>query len=1056
MTACRSCGSELLDNARFCHVCGTAHAVTDTRAEYKQVTILFADVVHSMDIAAAVDTERLREIMTELVDCSSAIVRRYGGTVDKFTGDGIMAVFGAPAALEDHALRACLAALGIQNEIKGLAPSVQSRDGVTLQLRVGLNSGEVIAGDVGTSAPGYTAVGEQVGMAQRMESVAPPGGVMLSASTARLVKDAALLSEPLRVHIKGNAESVPAQQLLSITAHPRRDGPAESTLVGRDWEMAALSAMLERSIDGRGSVVGVVGPAGIGKSRIAHEIVQQAESHGAELFSTFCESHATDVAFHAVARLLRAVGQVDGLDDRVGRVRLRERFADTDPEDMLLLDDLLGIADPAVEMPKIDPDARRRRLTALINTAQLARARPALIVVEDVHWIDEASESLLADLLAMIPQTRSMVLLTYRPEYRGQLRHAAGAQTLALAPLSEAETSTLVAELVGSDPSVAEISQIIAGRAAGNAFFAQEITHELVGRGVLVGERGRYTSSADVLEIQVPATLQATIAARIDRLRPAAKDTIAAAAVVGSRFSPDLLRILGIDPSLEELIAAELVDQVQFAPGAEYAFRHPLIRAVAYAAQLKADRAATHRRLANAIEARDPDTVDQNAALLAEHLEAAGDQQDAYAWHMRAAAWAINRDAAAARMSCERAMKIADALPADDPDRLAMRIAPRTMLCGFAWRVHMNIAGAHFDELRELCTAAGDKASLATAMAGLVMDHIYAGRVREASESASDAMALIEAVDDPVLTAGLSFAAIHAKGECTEWQPVLSWSQRVIDLADGNPSYGNLIVGSPLALALTTRGMARYFRGRPGWRDDLRQGLTLSRGADPASYAMVAAYFYCVGIPCGVLAPDDAVVGEIEEALSTAERSVDGLALSNARMTLGMALVHRASAFDRDRGMNLLLEVGDAFVRGEYSLAELPLVNAYSARETARRGDHDGAILLVRESCEELFRQAPLSAWALPATGVLVETLLARGTDDDVTEAASAIERLAAGRTDDGSVLLDVWLLRLRAMLARARGDVNGYTRLRDGYRDIARQLEFEGHIAWAAALPSQ
>jgi hypothetical protein len=692
-------------------------------------------------------------------------------------------------------------------------------------------------------------------------------------------------------------------------------------------------------------------------------------------------------------------------------------------------------------------------LTALINTAQLARTRPALIVVEDVHWIDEASESLLADFLAMIPQTHSVVLLTYRPEYQGQLRHMAGAQTVALAPLSEAETSTLVAELVGSDPSVAEISQIIAGRAAGNAFFAQEITHELVGRGVLVGQRGRYTSSADVGEIHVPATLQATIAARIDRLRPAAKDTIGAAAVVGSRFSPDLLSVLGVDPCLDELIAAELVDQVQFAPCAEYAFRHPLIHAVAYEAQLKVDRAATHRRLANAIEARDPDAVDQNAALLAEHLEAAGDQQKAYAWHMRAAAWAINRDVVAARMSCERAVKIADALPADDPDRLAMRIAPRTMLCGFAWRVHMNIAGAHFDELRELCTAAGDKASLATAMAGLVMDHIYAGRVREASESASEVMALIEAADDPALTGELSFAAIHAKAECTEWHLVLPWSQRVIDLANGNPSDGDLIVGSPLALALTTRGIARYFRGLPGWRDDLREGLDLARSADPASYAMVAAYFFCVGIPCGVLEPNDAVVLDIEEALRTAERAVDGLALSNAQMTLGIALVHRPSPSDRDRGMKLLLEVSDAFLRGEYSLAELPLVNAYSARERARRGDHDGAILVARESCRELFRQAPLSAWSLPATGVLVETLLARGSEDDMDEAASAIERLAAGGTGSDSALLDVWLLRLRAMLAQARGDVAAYVHLRDDYRELARKLDFDGHIAWAEAM---
>src|ERR1700730_4100656 len=196
MAACRTCGIEPLENARFCHGCGSPVKDGDTRAEYKQVTVLFADVVHSMDIAAAVGAERLRESMTELVDPATAGVKRYGGTVDKFTGDGVMAVFGAPTALEDHAFRACLAALGIQDEAKRLAVEVERRDAVTLQLRVGLNSGEVIAGEIGSGTLGYTAVGTHVGMAQRMESVAAPGGVMLSESTARLLGAMAVLGEP--------------------------------------------------------------------------------------------------------------------------------------------------------------------------------------------------------------------------------------------------------------------------------------------------------------------------------------------------------------------------------------------------------------------------------------------------------------------------------------------------------------------------------------------------------------------------------------------------------------------------------------------------------------------------------------------------------------------------------------------------------------------------------------------------------------------------------------------------------------------------------------------
>ena len=228
---CGSCGSRLT-GPKFCGECGAPVASPKSVAEYKQVTVLFADVVHSMDIAAAVGAERLREIMAELFDRSSAVVKRYGGTVDKFTGDGIMAVFGAPITLEDHAIRACIAALEIQNQTTVLAADVKNRDGIVLQLRVGLNSGQVIAGEIGSRDASYTAVGEQVGMAQRMESVAPPGGVMLSESTARLVENAVLLGEDELHRIKGADSPVRARQLLAIEEHQARHR-SESTLVGR-------------------------------------------------------------------------------------------------------------------------------------------------------------------------------------------------------------------------------------------------------------------------------------------------------------------------------------------------------------------------------------------------------------------------------------------------------------------------------------------------------------------------------------------------------------------------------------------------------------------------------------------------------------------------------------------------------------------------------------------------------------------------------------------------------------------------------------------------------
>jgi adenylate cyclase len=696
MDVCRSCGAAPHEGARFCDACGAQLVASGDTAEYKQVTLLFADVVKSMDIAAALDMERLREVMTDLVERSAAVVRQYGGTAE-YNGDGVMAIFGAPLALEDHAFRACVAALAIQEETNRLAADVQRRDGVALRVRVGLNSGRVIAGDIGSGSLGYAATGEHVGMAQRMESVAPPGAVMLSESTALLVEHIAVLAEPEWVHIKGVDEPVCARQLVAIPPRHGLAGRADAALVGRRPEIATLDAILNQAIDGRGGVADVVGSPGVGKSRVAREAAAIAACRGIDVFWAFCESHASDIPFHAVRRLLRAGTGVTDLDDDAARARVREQAREADPQDLLLLDDLLGMADPDVPLPAIDPDARRRRLTALITAAWLARTEPALYIIEDAHWIDAVSESMLADFLTVVAQTASMVLITYRPEYQGALMHVPDAHTIELEPLSYSDTEALLGMLLGSDPSVSDVSAAIAERAAGNPFFVEEMVRELVQRGVLTGERGGYVCRSDVAEVGVPATVQAAIAARIDRLNSRAKRTLNAASVIGARFGAQLLTALKIDPAVDELLKTELIDQVRYAPGAEYAFRHPLIRAVAYESQLKSDRAEVHRRLAAAIESGSPESADQNAALIAEHLQAAGDRHAAYAWHMRAGAWATYRDIAAARVSWERARQIADALPDDDRDRSAMRIAPRTMLCVSAMRVRASVSGSFAD-----------------------------------------------------------------------------------------------------------------------------------------------------------------------------------------------------------------------------------------------------------------------------------------------------------------------------------------------------------------------
>jgi len=1049
--ACAACGIELPPNSKFCNECGAAVSAAAKPAEYKQVTVLFADVVHSMDIAAAVGAERLREIITGLVSRCASVVQRYGGTVDKFTGDGIMALFGAPAALEDHALRACLAALGIQEEMTRLAALVEGCDGVDLQLRVGLNSGQVIAGEIGSGPMGYTAIGEQVGMAQRMESVAPPGAVMLSESTARLVEDAAVLGAPELVHIKGAHTPVPARRLLGIGAHePARRG--ESPLVGRQWELGTLSAILEEAIGGAGCVVNIMGAPGIGKSRLVRESALIAAGRGVPVFSTFCESHARDIPFHAVTRLLRASFAVSDLDDRAARAAIRAEVPGADPEDLLLLDDLLGIADPAVALPEIAPDARRRRLTALVNAISLARQTPGVYVIEDAHWIDEISESMLADFLVVTPQVPALVLITYRPEYHGVLTRVSGAQTLALRPLTDAQTSALTAELLGSDPSITGLAAQVGARAAGNPFFVEEMVRDLAERGMVHGEPGAYVVRADVAEVGVPATLQAAIGARIDRLSPTAKRTLNAAALIGSRFDIELLANLIDRPDVAPLIEAELVDQVMFFPHAEYAFRHPLIRTVGYESQLQADRSALHRRLAATIEQRDPALADENAALIAEHLEAAGDLRAAFGWHMRAGTWSTNRDIAAADTSWRRARQVADHLPDDDPDRMAMRIAPRTLLCASAFRVGGSGADPGFDELRDLCTAEGDQRSLAIGMTGLVVAHYTNARRREASRLASEHIALLESIGDPRLTVGLSFAAMLAKQETGEVAEVLLLAQRVIDLADGDPTMGDLIVGSPLAMLIALRGAARWCLGIAGWKEDFHQAIAMAHSFDPATLAGVMWMSYVLAIPYGAVLPDATTLRDTAELLVMAEQSGDDIALDIARTARGLTLVHRGGA-GREAGFDLLAQAREAAIQERFAKLAVPIVDIHLAQEKARLADLDGAIELSRAVVDELFDSGG-SVWSALATSVLVESLLRRGGDQDVLDAQDAIDRLAAVPTDPGFVLHEIWLLRLRALLARAHGDSARYREYRDRYRDMARTLGFEGHTAWSEAMP--
>ena len=464
----------------------------------------------------------------------------------------------------------------------------------------------------------------------------------------------------------------------------RNDGP----LVGRDVEIAHLLGVFDAQDM---SVVSVVGDPGVGKSRLMRDSPAAVRARGATTVMTRCESHTGHVPLHALSRMLRAMFGLRGLDNVSARARLAERLTGVPgirPADSHLLFDLLSIGDASTPVPTMSTDARRAWLVEVMARAANTGPMRTVIIVEDLHWIDAASEEVLATFAATLTPKRSMFVSSSRPGHDGPLRHMPHT-SIVLSPLDSAATATLAAALVGEHPTTSGIADRVAEVSGGNPFFVEEIVHDLVGRGVLEGSRGQYRLIGELMSIDVPSTVQSVIAARIDRLTPDEKAALNAAAVIGSGFDLDVLRALlpGADTdTLDARVATELIDQIQFVPSPRYQFRHPLVRPVCYEGQLRSTKAASYKRLAVSIQERNADAVEQNAALIAKHFEAAGELAEAYSWYLRAAAWLHQRDVGAARDCWQRARTIADRLPVEEGDT-DRRIAPRAQLSVSAWVV---------------------------------------------------------------------------------------------------------------------------------------------------------------------------------------------------------------------------------------------------------------------------------------------------------------------------------------------------------------------------------
>ncbi len=1047
---CGSCGNDLRIKARFCDVCGSPVSPCSATSEHKQVTVLFADVVGSMKLASVLDSERFQEIMNELFNRAAAAVQRYQGTVDSFTGDGLMALFGAPVALEDHALRACISAVEIQSVTNNLAAEVLRHDGVALQLRVGLNSGDVIVGEIGSGPGRYTAIGHSVGMAQRMETAAPPGGVLCSLSTARLVEDAARLGSVEDVAIKGADAPVAARQLLAVESNRTVLGRNEGLMLGRDAELDCLRSVFDADL---GCLVGIVGDPGVGKSRLINEFTAIAAGRGADIVVARCEAHTTTIAFHALSRLLGAMFEVERLSGADAREYTMAQYGGRLTPDSVsarILFEAMGIDDPNASGLQISVDGRRRKLVEVMAQAVLARPTRTVFVLEDVHWIDAPSDDVIAGFADTLNATTSLLVTTYRPEFDGALHHHSD-QMITLHPLTDSTAVRLVGQLLGDDPSLAGLAERIAVAAVGNPFFVEEIVRDLAGLGVLSGSRGRYRLSGDVDEIAVPATVQAVLAARIDRLPAEAKSMLNAAAVIGNQFDFDTIKVLrpGTESTrLAELVSAELIDQTEFVPRQRYCFRHPLVRTVAYESQLSATRVQAHSRLAAAIEARDPAAADENAALIASHLEAAGELAAAYGWHMRAADWLRPRDLAAARTQWESARRIADQLSDEHGDVITMRIAPRTMLISTTFFAGDDVdADEQYREFRGLTMQSGDLRSFAIGTAGRIWSFcVNDNRVPEAAVLASELEAIIGSIDCDVATKSIILISLaYARFATCDFDTAHEVCDAILALPHKEP-----IV--EIAIADTLRGLIEICLGdHERGRRHLRKGTEEARVLSPVSYAAALAYWVTLLAAVGAYEADE-LVDEMREVLRRAESFGDIFGIIAAQWAYGTTLL-RAKNASRDEAIDALEDARAGILKHRVWIVALTTVVPDLAIDAARKGQRDGAIEELRASVS-LQMTGGSRVFVGCACEALVELLIDRGSIDDFTDARRIIDQWHARRP--GIPALDLWWLRSRALLAKAEGNSDGYAELVKLYLEQCEKLDARGRFVDARRLVNE
>jgi class 3 adenylate cyclase len=604
--------------------------------ERKQVTVLFADLKGSLELLADRDPEEARQLLDPVLERLMAAVHRYEGTVNQVMGDGIMALFGAPIAHEDHAIRACYAALAMQVSVQQYATEVQRTRGVPIHIRVGLNSGEVVVRAIGNDLHmDYTAVGQTTHLAARMEQMAMPGSILITGETLRQARGYVAVKSLDLVPVKGLPHPVEAFELQGTgPARTRMQAVAmreRTRFVGREAERDVLRQALSQAQRGRGQVVAVVGEPGVGKSRLIHKFTHAPETRGWLILESHTLSYGQAVPYLPVRDLLKAYVQ---LQDGEAPQRIREQLTGQ----LLRLENalrptllpLLALLDVPVEDPAwqaLDPLQRHQRMLDAVKRLLLreSQRQPLLLVIEDLHWVDAETEALLDTLVESLPSARLLLLVSGRPEYQPRWGRKTYYTQLRLDPLPPDQAEALLGALLGSIMGLEALKQRLVEWTQGNPFFLEESVRTLVETQVLVGQPGAYWLDQPLASLPVPVSVQTMLAARIDRLPPDAKHVLQSAAVIGTDIPCSLLHAISalpderLQPAMAQLQAAEFLYEARLFPELVYTFQHALTHEVAYGSLLQERRRALHRRIVEVLEALDADHLAEQVERLADH-----------------------------------------------------------------------------------------------------------------------------------------------------------------------------------------------------------------------------------------------------------------------------------------------------------------------------------------------------------------------------------------------------------------------------------------------------